>query len=358
KQLLPLGAGTVLSETVSAFLNCPGVNEIIVVGPPSLDRDFLELASLPRTVKVVPGGQSRSESTRLGLSATNPQAMVVLVHDGVRPLIRPSEIDRVRLAAWEFGAAILAVPVSDTLKLADSDGTVIKTVDRKDLWQAQTPQGFRREILFKAFEEGKGLKVTDEASLVESMGLKVKLVQGSSENLKITSQSDLKMVRSLAGNSEIRRIGQGWDFHQFDPDRPLWLGCLLVPDQPGLKGHSDADVLAHAFIDALLGAAGLGDIGLHFPPDNPLWLGASGTELIKRTMELIRNEKFRLINADLTLIGEQPRISLYRSQMIEAMAQAAGLPASFLNLKGKTTEGLGFLGRREGLAATALVALA
>jgi 2-C-methyl-D-erythritol 4-phosphate cytidylyltransferase/2-C-methyl-D-erythritol 2,4-cyclodiphosphate synthase len=267
------------------------------------------------------------------------------------------EIDRVRLAAYEHGAAILAVPVSDTIKRSDPEGNVLETVDRKDLWQAQTPQGFRREILLRAFEEAGDAPATDEASLVEALGVKVRLLAGSADNIKITRPADLAMAGSLAGLSGSWRVGQGWDFHRHCPDRPLWLGCVPIPGEPGLKGHSDADVLAHAFIDALLGAAGLGDIGLHFPPEGDLWKGASGSELIARTMELTRNGNWRLVNADLTLIGERPRISRYRDPMTEAMSRAAGVPAGLISLKGKTTEGMGFIGRGEGLAASAVVLL-
>jgi 2-C-methyl-D-erythritol 2,4-cyclodiphosphate synthase len=260
--------------------------------------------------------------------------------------------------AYEYGAAILAVPVSDTLKLSDPNGYICKTIDRTGLWRAQTPQGFRRDILFKAVEEGRNLDVTDEASLVEALGLKVKLVEGRLDNLKITSQADLQMARNLLGLSVSLRVGQGWDFHSLCPERPLWLGCVLVPGEAGLMGNSDADVLAHAFIDAILGAAGLGDIGLHFPPGDHLWQGVSGAKLIARTMELVKKQKARLINADLTLIGERPRISNYRDQMIQALARAATVEDSRISLKGKTTEGMGFVGRGEGLAATAVVLLA
>ncbi|MDR2368775.1 MAG: 2-C-methyl-D-erythritol 4-phosphate cytidylyltransferase [Deltaproteobacteria bacterium] len=363
KQFWALGGGTVLSECVSAFCRCPGVDEVVVVGPGDGDFDaprFKAMAGLPGGVKAVGGGPRRVDSARLGFLAISPGAQVVLVHDAARPLVRPGDIGRVREAARLHGAAILAIPVSDTLKLAGPDGDVAKTVPRDRLWRAQTPQGFSREVLGRAFSLADGEGFTDEASMVEAMGVKVRLVLGSQDNLKITDRADLEMARAInEASSGDRapglRVGQGWDFHAFCPGRPLWLGCVLVPGETGLSGHSDADVLAHAFIDALLGAAGLGDIGSHFPPGDPRWLGAPGSGLIARAMDLFSRRGYRLVNADLTVIGERPRVSDYREAMIEALAGAAGVPTDLFNLKGKTTEGLGFIGRGEGLAATAVV---
>jgi 2-C-methyl-D-erythritol 4-phosphate cytidylyltransferase/2-C-methyl-D-erythritol 2,4-cyclodiphosphate synthase len=337
----------------------PEVGEIVVALPEAPGPGEEEaIAALPPMVKTVRGGPRRVDSSRLGFLATSPSAKVVLVHDAARPLARPVDIDNVRLAARESGAAVLAVPVSDTLKLAGSDGMVEKTVPREGLWRALTPQGFRREILERAFSEAGERDFTAASSMVEARGHKVRLVAGSPDNIKITPQSVLSMARRLAGEGTRFRVGQGWDFHRFDPTRPLWLGCVRVPMEPGLLGHSDADVLAHALVDALLGAAGLGDIGAFFPSDDPKWEGIPGAHLLGRTMELVRGANYRLINADLNLIGERPRISKYRERMREALAKAVGLSPNFLNLKGKTTEGMGFLGRGEGLGASATLLLA
>ncbi|MDR1111158.1 MAG: 2-C-methyl-D-erythritol 4-phosphate cytidylyltransferase [Deltaproteobacteria bacterium] len=356
KQLMPLGRGTVLARTVAAFRACPWVGETIVVAPPEMADVFGGLAGLPGEVRIVPGGPDRCDSARLGLEAASPEAAVVLVHDGVRPLVAPDQILRVAEAALQDGAAILAVPVRDTLKLSDGQGNVARTIDRANLWQAQTPQGLRADVVRLVLDGPWAPGVTDESGLAEALGLKVRLVEGSPSNLKITGPEDMAMARTLMGPGGLR-VGQGWDFHRISPGRPLWLGCVHFPGEPGLAGHSDADVLAHALIDALLGAAGLGDIGLHFPPHDGRWEGATGARLLSLTMGLVESGNFVLENADLTLIGERPRLAGRRQAMAAAMAEALGVPEGLLNLKGKTTEGLGFIGRREGLAAAATVLL-
>jgi 2-C-methyl-D-erythritol 4-phosphate cytidylyltransferase/2-C-methyl-D-erythritol 2,4-cyclodiphosphate synthase len=444
KQLLPLGGRPLVSRTAEVFASHPDVSEVVVVAPPDLADEFAALASLPAGVRVVAGGASRTASMENGLAAVSPECDVVLVHDGVRPLVAGGHISRVVAEAAGHGAAILAVPESDTLKLADEDGFIVRTVSRASLWRAQTPQGFRREVLTRALDRfrereadqaGPAAGATDEASLVEAMGARVRLVEGSPDNLKITSPPDLLMAEKLlprpdsppaaflswpssppvpeasairaaggagpaapmaaggrgargssdnlaarcAGGSSMAektssaekassstpgespladlRVGQGFDFHRFDRERPLYLGCVLIPDEPGLLGHSDADVLSHALIDALLGAAGLGDIGTVFPPSEDEWRGASGSLLLSMTKRLLNLAGFRLVNADLTVIGETPRVGVHREPMLEALSEALGEDKSRLNLKGKTTEGLGFLGRGEGLAASAAVLL-
>jgi 2-C-methyl-D-erythritol 4-phosphate cytidylyltransferase/2-C-methyl-D-erythritol 2,4-cyclodiphosphate synthase len=267
----------------------------------------------------------------------------------------------IKLAA-DSGAAILAIPVQDSLKLVGPDEAVVRTVSRAGLWRAHTPQGFRREILAKALnlDLENPDEATDESVLVERLGRSVRVARGSARNLKITYPEDLAMAESLMGLSPALslRVGQGFDFHRFDPQRPLWLGGLLIEDHPGLLGHSDADVLAHALIDALLGAVGLGDIGEMFPDSDERWRGASGAKLIGLAMGRVRRAGYALANVDLTLIGETPKISPYRKAMAAAMAAALGAPLGLVSLKATTTEGLGFVGRKEGLAAAAVVAVA
>ncbi|MDR1309974.1 MAG: 2-C-methyl-D-erythritol 4-phosphate cytidylyltransferase, partial [Deltaproteobacteria bacterium] len=244
KQLLPLGRGTVLARTVAAFRACPLVGETIVVAPPEMADVFGALAGLPGEVRIVPGGPDRCDSVRLGLEAASPEASVVLVHDGVRPLVGPDQILRVAEAALQDGAAILAVPVRDTLKLSDGQGNVARTIDRANLWQAQTPQGLRADVVRLVLDGPWAPGVTDESGLAEALGLTVRLVEGSPSNLKITGPEDMAMARTLMGPGGLR-VGQGWDFHRISPGRPLWLGCVHFPGEPGLEGHSDADVLAH-----------------------------------------------------------------------------------------------------------------
>jgi 2-C-methyl-D-erythritol 4-phosphate cytidylyltransferase/2-C-methyl-D-erythritol 2,4-cyclodiphosphate synthase len=340
---------------VEVFAQHPDIDEVILVVPGDLRGLFEELFEpfLGSILKITSGGLKRTDSTKAGLTIANPKAEVILVHDGVRPLVSPHHITLVIEGAIEEGAAILAVPVRDTLKKADDLGFISQTVDRHNLWQAQTPQGFRREILEKAMALRN--QATDEASLVEALGIKVKLVAGDMGNIKITEPSDLVLAARLLGGG--LRVGQGWDFHAFAPARPLFLGCIFIEDEMGLEGHSDADVLAHALVDALLGAASLGDIGLYFPSSEARWKGASGAKLLELAYKAVKEAGYTLVNADLTLIGQKPKISQYRQQMIEAMALAIGQSPLNFNLKGKTTEGLGFLGRGEGLAAQATVLL-
>jgi 2-C-methyl-D-erythritol 2,4-cyclodiphosphate synthase len=278
--------------------------------------------------------------------------------------------------------------VNDTLKRSDDDLNVLATVDRQYLWRAQTPQGFRREILVSALESDLDFKATDEASLVEAMGLSVKIVEGAETNFKITREEDLTMAQLLLSSSVLSgssyrassvapfleekeavgrpsalseaawpRVGQGWDFHPLDPNRPLWLGCLLIPELPGLAGHSDADVLVHSLIDALLGAANLGDIGSFFPPEDERWRGSAGADLLRKAYRRVKMAGYSLVNADLTLIGPKPRISVYRQAMVEAISNSMDEDPRLFNIKGKTTEGLGFVGRGEGLAASSAVLL-
>ncbi len=361
KQLAPLAGRPVLSRTLSVFEALGEIFEIVLVLPP----DWLEVIEAEAVrpfhfhkVRCLPGGRSRAESTRLGLQAAGGD--LVIVHDGVRPLVEPRLILAVARAARERGAALAAVPVRDTLKSVDG-GLVTSTVDRRGLWQAQTPQGFRREILTAAFEaaskEGP-LEFTDDIALVERMGLKAAVVESSPRNIKITGREDLDLAEALLNRpvSSIR-VGQGYDLHRLVAGRPLFLACLQVPFELGLAGHSDADVMSHALADALLGAAGLGDIGQHFPDSDPRWAGASGAAILARTMAKVRAAGLELVQADLTLIGEKPKISGYRQAMGAAVASALEVTADMINIKATTTEGLGPTGSGEALAALAVATL-
>jgi 2-C-methyl-D-erythritol 4-phosphate cytidylyltransferase/2-C-methyl-D-erythritol 2,4-cyclodiphosphate synthase len=356
KQALPMAGLPVAGWSVRAFQRSGAAEEIVLVIPPGGCPPLESLAG--PGVRLVEGGPRRSDSVRLGLAAARLKTDVALIHDGARPLVDPLDIVRVAEAAFREGAAILAVPVTDTLKRAGEGDRIVETVDRRSLWRAQTPQGFRRDVLEKALALDPEAEATDEAVLVERLGLAVKLVEGSPVNLKITAPGDLELAERLArGAGGELRVGQGFDFHAFASDRELWLGGVRIEGERGLAGHSDADVLSHALVDALLGAAALGDVGTLFPPDDERWLGAAGTLLLGLAVQRVREAGFEIVNADLTLIGERPRISEHRGPMIAAMARALGVDPLRLNLKGKTTEGLGFLGRGEGLGASAVATL-
>jgi 2-C-methyl-D-erythritol 4-phosphate cytidylyltransferase/2-C-methyl-D-erythritol 2,4-cyclodiphosphate synthase len=357
KQLAPLAGRPVLTHSLLVFEACPDISEIILVLP----RDWLEIivaeAVTPylsvKPVCVV-GGRSRVESTRRGFEASGGD--LLLIHDGVRPLISPDLVARVARAARERGAALAAVPVRDTLKKVENR-LVGATVDRRLLWQAQTPQGFQRELLARALAGAGTDGATDDIELVQRLGLSAEVVSGSARNLKITTPEDLIMAEALMNHSACFRTGHGYDLHRLAEGRPLWLGGVPVAFERGLLGHSDADVLAHALVDALLGAAGLGDIGEHFPDKDDRWAGASGALLLRESMAKVRAAGWELVNADLTLVGEKPKIGPYRQAMKEALAGALSVAPAAVNVKATTTEGMDAVGRGLALAAYAAVAL-
>ncbi len=366
KQLAPLAGLPILTHTLKAFsLNI--ISEIILVLPSAWREAILKEAVYPfdlGDIKVVEAGETRSESTKNGLlAATNP---LVLIHDGVRPLVERGTIEAVAQRAWECGAALAATPVYDTLKKAEpgqerqDSWQVVSTVDRRNLWQAQTPQGFRRDLLLRALDSAK--EATDDIALVEALGYKAVIVPGSPTNLKITTFQDLLMAEALFPSEAKEplfnlRIGHGYDLHRLVAGRDLWLGGVKIPFELGLLGHSDADVLAHALIDALYGAAALGDIGMHFPDSDPAWKGAPGLTLLAAAMAEVRAAGFELINADLTLIGERPKIGPYRAGIISNIAKTLEISPQMINLKATTTEGLDATGKGLALAAQAVVLL-
>ncbi len=357
KQLALAAGRPVLTHTLAAFERCPSLDEIILVLPP----DWLEIIWAQAVepfgfsrVRPVVGGDSRSQSVRRGFAASSGE--LIVVHDGVRPFVQPSLIEAVIEAAQTYGLALAAIPVSDTLKVVQDDWAV-STVDRRRLWRAQTPQAFQRHIFSRLMASE--AEATDEASLAEALGYKTAVVPGRADNIKITTREDLAMAQQLLASTAppALRVGQGYDLHLLVPGRPLWLGGVLIDFPLGLLGHSDADVMAHALADALLGAAGLGDIGLHFPDRDERWRAVAGTELLRLTMAKVRAAGFDLVNADLTLIGEQPKIAPHRPAMLQALAGALDIPPQRLNIKATTTEGQDSVGRGLALAASAIALL-
>lgn len=359
KQLTPLVGRPVLSRTVAVFDSSPVISEIILVLPEKWLEACLDEAIRPfgfSKVRAVCGGFSRTESTRLGFEASVGE--VVLVHDGVRPLVDHQLIAKVALAAWAGGAALAAVPLRDTLKKVDN-GQVLGTISREKLWRAQTPQGFRRMLLAEALKEaGVESMATDDVELVERLGKQVAVVESNERNLKITTPEDLKMAEFFLSPQPVMRCGHGYDLHRLEPGRPLFLACVEVPFEQGLLGHSDADVVAHALVDALLGAACLGDIGQHFSDQDEKWAGASGALLLAETMAKVRAAGFELTHADVTLVGEKPKIGPFRSDMRQALAKALSVAPDIINIKATTTEGLEATGQGLALAAHATATLA
>lgn len=359
KQFASLGEGTVLERAVRALSGDPRVAALCVVLPePEVESAHgRAAASLPRVTAVVAGGSTRAASVRRGLAALS--AGHVLVHDAARPFCSASLVRRVVDATLADGAAVPVLPVHDTVKEDDGEGFVLRTVARGTLRLAQTPQGARAdwlgEALDRAFREG--VEPTDEAAALERAGRRVRLVAGDPGNLKITDAVDLEEARRRAAAPPEWRVGTGFDVHRFAPGRRLVLGGVELSGEEGLAGHSDADVVLHAAMDALLGAAGLPDIGVHFPPDDPAWEGADSRILAARVAELVRTSGFEPVNLDLTVLCERPRLRPHVPAMRHATAEAFGMEAARVGIKATTLEGLGSLGRGEGIAcqASALV---
>ena len=361
KALVPLAGQPLLLHSVRAFEKSDAIDEIIVV----TRRDLVERvhrlvddAGLAKVKRVVRGGRTRGESSRHGLGALSKDVEIVLVHDGARPLVSDELIRRVAETAVEKGAAIPGVTPVATIK-REENGSSAGTVDREHLREAQTPQGFRRELLARAFAAAvrEKFEATDEAATVERTGQTVAIVEGDRRNLKVTVPEDLVVAEALSAGlapPQTSRIGFGKDVHRLVEGRPLRLGGVEIPFEKGLAGHSDADVLAHAVCDALLGAAARGDIGDHFPDRDDAWKDASGADLLRRTVEILREVGYVPVNVDATVCAQAPRLAPYRERMVEGLARALRMPESRVSVKFTTTEGLGFEGRGEGISATAV----
>lgn len=360
KQYLPLVGIPILVRAIQAFSSHPLVDEICIVARKedcSFCREqMVQPFALTKVDRIVAGGRERQDSVRNGLAGISADVEYVLIHDGARPLIDEETITRVIERVVEAGAAAVGVPVKDTIKIV-KDQTLTETPDRRQLYAIQTPQAFRKDLLLRAIGQAEqdGFVGTDETVLLERLNIPVALVEGSYRNLKITTTEDLIMAESLLQSGP--RIGSGYDVHRLVPDRELILGGVPIPHSLGLLGHSDADVLVHAIMDALLGAAALGDIGQHFPDTDPAYQGISSLRLLERVGELIRARGYRIGNIDATILAERPKVAPHRKAMAANIARALDIPESSVGLKATTTEGLGFTGREEGIAAQAVAIL-
>ena len=304
------------------------------------------------------GGAARQDSVRLGLeslSASPPD--LVLIHDGVRPLVEPPVIDRVIAGLADHAAVLPALPVTDTLKRVEA-GLVQGTVERAGLYRAQTPQGFVYELILAAHRAAAGAELTDDTAVAEAAGIVVAIVEGAESNLKITDAADLARAERLIGAGLRPRAGLGFDVHRLAPGDGLMLMGVRLPGPLRLIGHSDADVGLHAVTDALLGTLGAGDIGSHFPPTDPRWAGADSALFLRRARELVVEAGGRIEHVDATLICEQPKISPHRAAMVARLAELLALTPGQVSIKATTTEGLGFTGRGEGIAAQAVATVA
>jgi len=378
KQYSLLAGETVLARTLKALASHPDITMVgAVIHPDDLDLYRKTLDSLSQSgfsfaetclLDPVYGGASRQESVFLGLDslARAPEMAPdsVLIHDAARPFVSSRLIDRVLAALQNHVAVVPALAVNDTLKR--KRGTlIVGTVDRSELVRAQTPQGFRFPDILAAHRHARkaspDTEMTDDAAIAEFAGLEVNIVDGGEENVKITSQQDLRLAeRGLAGmetHGKETRTGSGFDVHRFEDGGGVTLCGVRIPHTASLAGHSDADVGLHALTDALLGATGQGDIGFFFPPTDPQWQGVSSDIFVKKACELIANAGGRIVNVDVTLICETPKIGPHRTAMRESIADILDIDIARVSVKATTTERLGFTGRSEGIAAQAVASI-
>jgi 2-C-methyl-D-erythritol 4-phosphate cytidylyltransferase / 2-C-methyl-D-erythritol 2,4-cyclodiphosphate synthase len=358
KQYLPLAGRMVLYHAVAAFARHPRIAGVQVMIRPE-DRAVFDdaVAGLP-VLPPCAGGATRQESVRLGLEALAPhQPQYVLIHDGARPFAAAVLIDRVVDALDRAPAAIPCLPLRDTIKRAEG-GLIRTTVERSQLWRAQTPQGFDFAAIRAAHGVAAGGDLTDDSAVAEAAGLMPVLVPGDEENLKITTPEDLAAAeRLLAAQLGDVRVGQGFDVHAFGPGDKIVLCGVDIPYGASLVGHSDADVGLHALTDAMLGAICAGDIGQHFPPSDPQWRGAASEQFLRHAAALVQARGGMVAGVDVTIICERPRIGPYRAAMIERVAAILGIAADRVSVKATTTDRLGFTGRGEGIAAQAVATI-
>ena len=412
KQLIAVGGRAILERSVTAFLAHPAVDAVVVAlpqaladdPPPYLRGDDPSEAHARKPLRIVAGGERRQDSVANAFRAADPASDVIVVHDAARPFPSAHLIARTIAAAADTGAALAALAARDTVKRAEDDPAhrsrrqVIETLPRETIFLAQTPQAFRRHVLADALRLGG--EATDEATLAERAGHAVQIVEGEATNIKITTREDLAMAEAIAmriadcglrnglriddsqfaidnqsairssaidNQSAIRnpqsamsrsartgRAGIGYDVHRLVDGRPLVLGGVSIPSDRGAIGHSDADVVCHAVTDAILGAAALGDIGLHFPDSDPKWKDASSIDLLRRAVARLADEGLAVGNVDVTVILERPKIKEHVGAMRARLAGAIGIDVARVSIKGKTNEGIDAIGRGEAIAAHAI----
>jgi 2-C-methyl-D-erythritol 4-phosphate cytidylyltransferase/2-C-methyl-D-erythritol 2,4-cyclodiphosphate synthase len=359
KQLLDVGGRSILERSISAFVGHERVDDVIVVLPAAMvgEPPVWMKQSVP-AVRIVAGGARRQDSVANAFDSVAEDSDVVLVHDAARPFVSADLISRAIDAAAEHGAAIVAVPARDTVKRVEARGgahVVSGTIPRDTVYLAQTPQAFRRAVLGDAVALGRsGVEATDEAMLAEQAGHAVVVVEGEPSNVKITTQDDLDAARRGAS---CLRIGTGYDLHRLAEGTPLVIGGVAIPSDKGAVGHSDADVVCHAVTDAVLGAAGAGNIGQRYPDTDPTWKGASSIELLRDSVRHVRASGFSVENVDVSVVLERPKIAPHVAAIRSRVAEALGVEPSRVSVKGKTNEGLDAIGRGEAIAAHAVALL-
>ena len=344
KQLLPVGGKPVVVRSILAFKACACVREIVVVTPPE-NRAVIE-KFVPGVVFAAPG-DTRLASVQSGVSKVSPQADVIAVHDGARPLVDPAHIAQVLEVAHKKGAAVLAVPVKDTVKEAQN-GAVTRTLDRAKLWAAQTPQCYQRKVLMEALNKfGHEQGATDESQLVEKLGVAVQLVPSSYTNFKITTPEDLIFAEALVNEKSYERTGFGFDLHRLGPDRKFIIGGVEIPHEKGFIGHSDGDLVLHALCDAILGALCAGEIGILFPPTDPTIKGIDSKEIAKKVLQIVREHHAEIVHIDATIITQEPKIKPHYEAVRASLASIFEIPLTQVSFKSKSHEHVGEIGRGE-----------
>lgn len=364
KQLVEIDGRSILERSVEAFLSHDDVNDLVVALPRDLagaPPAYLKSAAKP--VKVVAGGSRRQDSVAAAFTVLSDRTDVVVIHDAARPFATRDLISRTIAAAAQSGAALAALEARDTVKsvrlasLAQDRQPLLvdRTLDRRAIYLAQTPQAFRRDVLRDALAMAGD--ATDEAALAEQAGHAVTIVAGEASNIKITTPEDLVIAEAIARRAKPARTGRagfGYDLHRLVEGRPLILGGVTIPFEKGLAGHSDADAICHAITDAILGAAGAGDIGRHFPDSDPKWKGASSIDLLRQAVAIVRAQGLAVGNVDATVILERPRLAPHVDAMRARLAEVLGVSVDRVSIKGKTNEGVGELGRGEAIAVHAI----
>ncbi|MBX8782829.1 bifunctional 2-C-methyl-D-erythritol 4-phosphate cytidylyltransferase/2-C-methyl-D-erythritol 2,4-cyclodiphosphate synthase [Ochrobactrum sp. GRS2] len=369
KQYRRIGGQAVLAHTLRTFLACEQISPVVVVIH-SDDHDLyhaaLQRADIDATcIRLVTGGPTRQESTRLGLLALCDDAPdYVMIHDGVRPFITQDLLKRIMIALHPQTGVLPALAVSDTLKQAGGDALVTKTVPRAGLFAAQTPQSFPFAPILDAHNAAFALgrtDFTDDAAIAEWQSIPVRVVEGSADNTKITWAKDIEMADQRLRQDVVAfpdiRTGNGYDVHSFEAGDHVWLCGVKIPHTHKLNGHSDADVALHALTDALLATRGAGDIGTHFPPSDPQWKGAASRQFVEFAVKTVREAGGRIANADITLIAEEPKIGPHREAMTAELSDMLGVSADRVSVKATTNEKMGFVGRKEGIASIVTVSV-
>lgn len=362
KQYQLIGGHPMIWWTLRAFLEHPGIRHVQCVISPEHQQLFEAAAGSLKNVSVCFGGSTRQESCRAGITAClGSGCSKVLIHDAARPFVSADLISHIIAELDRSEAVIPGLPIADTVKHAPA-GLIQRTVDREGLWSVQTPQGFSLDAIHKAHESAYSNNVqglTDDASVAEAFGLRVRIIAGRAANRKITTADDLKEADRQLSTARLEqlldiRMGQGIDFHEFAPGKFVILCGVRIPHSHALKGHSDADAAMHALTDAIFGAIGEGDIGTHFPPSDPQWKGAASSIFLSKAVDLVAARGGIISNADITILAEAPRIGPHVQAMRAVLAPLLALAPERIAIKATTTEKLGAIGRKEGLAAFAI----